>query len=95
MRDNNINYETIEYLKEKLTITTLSHISRSLNLNPKQLIRTYDKNFKSLNIDINTLSDSQVFTLIVKNPNILERPIIIKKDKAVIGRPPENLLNWI
>jgi arsenate reductase len=58
---------------------------------PINLVRTQDKNFKALNIDINKLNNEEIIDLIIKNPKILERPIILKKESGVIGRPPDNV----
>jgi len=58
---------------------------------PINLVRTQDKNFKVLNVDINKLNNAEIIDLIIKNPKILERPIILKNESGVIGRPPENV----
>ena len=62
-------------------------IAEKLNLNPKEFLRKSDKKYKEL-----SLSDSELFQLMSENPSIIERPIIISNNKAVIGRPPENIL---
>ena len=55
-------------------------------------MRKKDSRYKELGLDSFTGSDDELFDIISKNPRILERPIIVYKNKAVIGRPPENIL---
>ena len=91
LRDNNINHTIIEYLKEPISTPELTKICKALKLEPINLVRTQDKNFKALNIDIIKLNNAEIIDLIIKNPKILERPIILKNKSGVIGRPPENI----
>ena len=67
-------------------------IARKLNLSPKEFLRKSDKKYKELNLSEFSGSDSELFQLMSENPSIIERPIIISNNKAVIGRPPENIL---
>ena len=91
MRDNNINFTVIEYLKEPINHDELHNICQILAIRPIQLVRTKDKYFKALNVNINSMNNDEVLELLVNHPNILERPIIVKNNHAVIGRPPENV----
>ncbi len=91
LRDNNINFTVIEYLKEPINHDELHNICQILAIRPIQLVRTKDKYFKGLNVNINSMNNDEVLELLVNHPNILERPIIVKNNHAVIGRPPENV----
>ena len=91
LRDNNIKFTIVEYLKEPPNIDELNNICQLLSVNPIDLIRVYDKSFKALNVDINEMNNNQILEIIAKNPKILERPIIHDKNSGVIGRPPENV----
>ena len=64
---------------------------RDNNIRPIQLVRTNDKYFKALNVNINSMNNDEILELLVNHPKILERPIIVKNNDAVIGRPPENV----
>ncbi len=79
-----------EYLKTDLTKEELKSILSKLNLTVKEIIRTKEKEFLEYN-DQN-LTDEELIDLIIKHPILLERPIVIKDNKAIIGRPPENVL---
>jgi len=64
-----------------------------LNLRPKDFIRKNDKLFKESDFTSLLEDDNKIFNLIVENPKILERPIVVDENKAIIARPPERLLD--
>ena len=91
LRDNNINFTVIEYLKEPINHDELHNICQILAITPIELVRKNDKYFKTLNVNINSMNNDEILELLVNHPKILERPIIVKNNDAVIGRPPENV----
>ena len=94
LKEEKVDFEIIEYLKIPLNIETLKSLTKKLNLKPIDMIRKKDNLFKEL--QINTISeDEKILDIITKNPKLLERPIIVKGEKAVIGRPPELLYDII
>ena len=80
----------IDYLNGELTKQLLEEIIKKLNIHPKEILRTQEDEYKTLHIDFNNADE--VILAILKYPKILERPIVIKGNQAVIGRPPENIL---
>ena len=83
----------IEYLKNPPTFDELEGIIIKLNIHPKQLVRF--KEDKAIELGISTsdqLTIEQWITILAKNPNLIERPIVVTAKGAVIGRPPENVL---
>ena len=84
-------FKVVEYLKEPLEKEDLVSISNDLNMRPFDLVRKSDTNIKKELIDINENDDDKILELILKYPMALERPIVIFGDRAVIGRPPENI----
>ena len=94
LKKEKVDFEIIEYLKTPPNIETLKSLTKKLNLKPIDIIRKKDELFKELQID--TISeDEKILDIITKNPKLLERPIIVKGEKAVIGRPPELLYDII
>ena len=82
-------------MKVPLQKTNLKKILSILNLQPKEIVRTSETDFKDNNL-IDILDDKdKMINAIIKYPKILQRPIIINGDKGVIGRPPENILKII
>ena len=95
LEKHNLDYTVVEYLKNLPSKDDLIAISKALNLNPDKFIRKGEKAYKNLNIQ-DFLNDSEkLYSLIIENPILLERPIIIKGERGVIGRPPENILTLI
>ena len=83
----------IEYLKNPPTVDELGKIIIKLNIHPKQLIRFKEDKAKELGISTgDQLTNDQWITILAKNPNLIERPIVLTAKGAVIGRPPENVL---
>ena len=84
--------EIIEYLKTPPTQTELAAICSKLGMAPRDLIRTKEAEYKESGLDNQDLTDEQVLSLMVANPKVIERPVVINGDKAAVGRPPENVL---
>ena len=86
------SFEIIEYLKKSIDKMTIQNILDALNINAIDLVRKNEKQFKDLSLSQDQLdNDDLLINLIIKYPKIMQRPIIIKNDKGVIGRPPENI----
>ncbi|APZ47047.1 arsenate reductase (glutaredoxin) [Polaribacter reichenbachii] len=81
-------FEIIKYLETVPSETELTEIINLLGITPIQLVRKTEKIWKE-NYKGKELSDSEIIKVMVENPKLIERPIIINKNKAVIGRPTE------
>ena len=68
---------------------------QKLNLAPSQLIRRNETDFKRLQLDATMVTEQQLLDAMVMHPALIERPIVVVGDKAVIGRPPENVLGLL
>ncbi len=91
--EQKIEYEIRKYLDFPPSPSELKEISQKLNLKAKEFIRKDEKDYKKLNLSDNQLNNDEVmFKIMSEFPKIIERPIIIKGEKACIGRPPENIL---
>ena len=91
LRDSNIEPQIIDYIKYPPSIIELKRISRLLGLDPSEWIRKTEKDYKNNNLK--DIKDSEkIFYLMSKYPKLIERPIVIYNEQAVIGRPPENVL---
>jgi len=93
-RENNVEYERVNYFNEPLTGENLREILRKANLSPFEVLRTKEPLCKKLNISENTAPD-EIIKLIIENPGILQRPIVEVGDKAVLARPIEKALELI
>ena len=94
MRDNGHEPNVIEYLKTPPKFIELNNICKTLGKSPKDIIRKGEKEYKELKINkIDSYDD--LIKAMVSHPKLIERPIVIRGDKAIIGRPPENALKLI
>jgi len=82
----------IEYLKTPPSHQQLDSILRGLELQPRQLMRKGEPEYKELQLDNESLSRDQLIDAMIKTPKLIERPIVIAGDQIAIGRPPEAVL---
>ena len=95
LRDRGIEPSIVEYLKTPLQKDELKKISTSLGFRPKEFVRKNESDFKERNLVNHLEDDDKMIEAMAAYPKIIERPIVVLKDKAVIGRPPDNVLKLI
>ncbi len=95
LRDSNIEPVIINYLNDPLDEIELRSIAKKLNLPPSAWVRKTEKQFKDNKIHNIIHDDDKLYEAMCKYPKIIERPIIIRREKAIIGRPPENIYQLI
>jgi arsenate reductase len=83
--------EVVEYLKNTPTAAELKQVLNKLNMKPEQLLRKGEKVYKE-QFAGKAYSDDEWIQIMVENPALIERPIVVNGDRATIGRPPENVL---
>ncbi len=93
LRENGIEPTIIEYLITPLNRRDLDELLATLKVEAKEIIRTKEKLFTDLKIDEN--DRDQVLNAIIDHPELLERPIVIGKNGAIIARPPEKILDLL
>ena len=79
-------------MKTPPSAAELKAILKKLGLKPRELLRTGEPRYAELGLKDRDLSDDALIALMVANPILIERPIVIAGDKAAIGRPPESVL---
>lgn len=94
LRDNGVEPTIVEYLKDTPNAKELKKILSKLHLKPQDIIRTgeqiYKDQFKNMNF-----TDAEWIDIMVENPKLIERPIVLKGNTGVIGRPPENVIKLL
>lgn len=93
--DNGVEANVVEYLKQPPDAATLEHILNLLGLEPRELMRRHESIYKELDLDNEAHSRASLIQAMVEHPALIERPIVISQGKAVIGRPPERILEII
>ena len=94
LRDNGHEPIVIEYLKTTPNVKELNNICKTLGKRPKDIIRKGEQEYKELNIN-KIDKDDDLLIAMVRNPKLIERPIVIRGAEAIIGRPPENVMKLI
>jgi arsenate reductase len=91
LRERGVEFDTIEYLKTPPNRETLEKILTILEGPPADLVRK-DKRFKELGLDANDyVEPKKIVTLLIQHPELMQRPIVIRGNRAIIARPPEKL----
>ncbi|MBK8973671.1 MAG: arsenate reductase (glutaredoxin) [Hahellaceae bacterium] len=84
--------EIVRYLDTPPDAATLRNLLGKLGISARQLLRTGEEEYKTLNLTDPELSEDQLIAAMVAHPRLIERPIVVKGSRAVLGRPPENVL---
>jgi arsenate reductase len=91
LRESGVAFEKVNYYVEPLSKKKLTELVRKLNLKPRELLRKGEPIYKELVLGERQLSDSELIALMVEHPDLLQRPIVERGDRAVLGRPTENV----
>ena len=82
----------VRYLDTPPDVDQLQALLRQLGIVPRQLLRSGEEAYQQLGLANPALTDAQLIEAMSKHPKLIERPILVAGDKAVIGRPPEKVL---
>ena len=92
LRDQGVEPEIVEYLKDPPNAQVLSDLLNQLGLEPRALMRRKEAEYAELGLDDPALSREALIEAMVTHPRLIERPIVVKGGKAVLGRPPQAVL---
>lgn len=92
LRKQGIEPEVIEYLQTPPDANTLKEILQQLGIPARQLLRIGEPEYTENKLDNKTLSDNDIIAVMVEHPKLIQRPIVLTNGKAVLGRPPANVL---
>ena len=90
----NYKVEIIDYMKEGITVSFLQEILSLLDLGPFEIVRKGEDVYKEF-VKGKNLDDNSLVEMMCKNPKLIERPIVLVEDRAILARPLENLMNAI
>jgi arsenate reductase (glutaredoxin) len=85
----------VRYLENPPSTAQLQELLGKLGIGARQLLRSGEEEYRVLNLADPSLSDTQLIEAMASHPKLIERPILIAGDKAVIGRPPESVLELL
>ena len=95
LEENEVEPEIIYYLENPPNAEELKVLLKKLDMGLRDIIRKSEPEFEELGLGDETLSDEIVLDLVCKHPRLIQRPIIVKGERAVLGRPPENVFALI
>ena len=95
LRENGVEVEIIEYLKTPLDKKDIENILKKLDMNPIDIMRKVEDIFKKLELEKHINNKQLLINAMVKHPILIERPIVISGTQAIVGRPPELILEII
>ena len=85
--------DVVLYIETPPTAKQLKELLATLSISARQLLRKTEDAYKALNLGDEKLTEAALIKAMIANPKLIERPIFINGDKAVIGRPPETVLS--
>lgn len=92
LAEHNITPIIINYLETPPDTQTLQSILKKLGISARELLRTGESEYKELNLANEKLTEADLIEAMIKHPKLIERPILVVGEQAVIGRPPEKIL---
>ena len=94
LEENGVTPTEVKYLKTPPSKSDIVTVLAALTMEAKDIVRRGEAVYKSLNLSAKSTNE-EILNALVENPILIERPIIISGDRAVIGRPPENVLSLL
>ena len=91
LRESGVSFEKVNYYVQPLTRKKLTELIRKMNLKPRDLLRKGESVYKELGLAEDKFSDSELIALMIEHPDLLQRPIVERGDRAVLGRPTDNV----
>ncbi len=91
LRDSNVDFSKVNYYIEPLSEQKLRDLIKKMGIKPRELLRTSEPIYRDLQLGKKELSDDELISLMVKHPDLMQRPIVERGDRAVLGRPTENV----
>lgn len=91
LQEKGVECEVVKYYDTPLTKNKLKALLKKMDMKPLELLRKKEKAYKELDFKNNKYSNDQIIDFMIKDPSLMERPIIEKGEKAVVARPTERI----
>jgi arsenate reductase len=91
LRERGVAFDKVNYYLEPLSKKQLTELVRKMGIKPRELLRKSEPVYKELGLADKEVSDSELIALMVEHPDLMQRPIVERGDRAVLGRPTENV----
>jgi len=91
LNENGVNFEKVNYYVEPFSKTKLQSLLKKMKMKPSEVLRKNEKVYKDLKFKEKNYTENQILNLMIKHPDLVQRPIIEKGNKAILARPPERI----
>ena len=91
LRESSVDFSKVNYYLEPLSEKKLRELIRKMGIKPRELLRTSEPIYRELGLGKKDFSDAEIIALMAKHPDLIQRPIVERGDRAVLGRPTENV----
>ncbi len=91
--EKGVDFEKINYYIEPFTKTKLKSLLKKMGMQPSELLRKNEEVYKKLDFRHKNYKEKEILDFMVENPDLVQRPIVEKGNKAILGRPPEKILD--
>jgi arsenate reductase len=91
LTENGVDFEKVNYYVDSFSKTKLQTLLKKMKMNPSELLRKNEKAYKELKLKERNFTEKQILDLIIKHPDLVQRPIVEKGAKAILARPPEKI----
>ncbi len=91
LRESGVDFEKVNYYIQPLSEKKLRELLNKMGLKPRELLRMSESVYRDLNLGKRDFSDDEIIALMVKHPDLIQRPIVERGNRAVLGRPVDNV----
>jgi arsenate reductase (glutaredoxin) len=91
LRESSVDFSKINYYLEPLSEKKLRQLIKKIGIKPRELLRTSEPIYRELGLGKKEFTDDEIISLMVAHPDLIQRPIVERGDRAVLGRPTENV----
>lgn len=94
LTENGVDFEKVNYYIEPFSKTKLKSLLKKMGMKPSEVLRKNEQTYKKLNFKEKNYTEEQILNLMSKHPDIVQRPIVEKGNKAILARPPERIKDF-
>jgi arsenate reductase len=91
LREHGVDFSKVNYYVQPLSKKKLTQLIAKMNLKPRDLLRKSELAYRELGLAKDEFTDAQLISLMVEHPDLLQRPIVERGERAILGRPTENV----
>ena len=91
LKESGVDFEAVDYYVDPIPKAKLKDLLRKMGMSPRELLRTKDPIYKTLRIAERDLSDAELLALMAANPDLIQRPIVERGERAILARPAERI----